>query len=455
MTDRILVLSILILGLYGASALHAQPDREPAKTLDELLERVAAGRHADNAVNRKRLERFVQARDEQQAMLAEARARTARLEDTGERLNTTISELDREITLLEEQLSQRLGNFGELFGVTRQVAGETRSQVGNSLISAQFPGRDEALQEIAASRAMPTMEQLRRLWTVLLQEQTEQGKVARFSAVVSNEHGDHVPRDVIRVGPFSAVSSGDFLAYNSAAGELTHLARQPASRYTKSAARLSDADPGERVGVAVDPSRGTILGLLVKAPNLFERFKQGGIPGYAVTILAVIGLSIGVWRLLSLSWTSARVRRQMQSRKIDPSNPLGRVLSAYEENRRLDVEALERKLDDAVLQEVPALDRGLNTLKVLAAVAPLIGLLGTVIGMILTFQAITLWGTGDPKIMAGGISQALVTTAQGLIAAIPLLLLHSLASGRARLVQEVLEEQSAGLVARRAEKVHG
>src|SRR5690606_32535433 len=123
---------------------------------------------------------------------------------------------------------------------------------------------------------------------------------------------------------------------------------------------------------------------------------------------------------------------QMRSNTIDPGNPLGRVLSAYEEQPGLDVEALELKLEGAVLKEVSVLDRGLGTIKVLAAVSPLIGLLGTVVGMIVTFQAITLWGTGEPKIMAGGISQALVTTVQGLVAAIPLLLLHSLAHGRAR-----------------------
>ncbi|HEX7026629.1 MAG TPA: MotA/TolQ/ExbB proton channel family protein [Gammaproteobacteria bacterium] len=450
--SRLIAATALI--VLNISNLPAQADESPASTLDELLARVIANGNADSETSRKRLERFTRERDQQEALLQEARRETARLEQTAERLNEEIAGLDRETAMLETQLSERLGNFGELFGVTRQVAGDTRSQIAGSLISAQFPARHAALQEIASSKDMPTLEQLRTLWITLLQEQTEQGKVSRFNAIVSDETGHGRDRDVIRIGPFAVIADGEYLVYKPETGQLAGLARQPAARYTQSAERLSGADPGEQVAVAIDPSRGTILGLLVQSPNLLERFHQGGLPGYVVSVLALIGLSIGFWRLLNLWRTGARVQRQMRNNTVDLNNPLGRVLWTYEEHPGLDVEALELKLDDAVLKEVSVLDRGLGTLKVLAAVSPLIGLLGTVVGMILTFQAITLWGTGEPKVMAGGISQALVTTVQGLVAAIPLLLLHSLAHGRARLIQQVLEEQSAGLIARRAEKSH-
>jgi biopolymer transport protein ExbB len=136
-------------------------------------------------------------------------------------------------------------------------------------------------------------------------------------------------------------------------------------------------------------------------------------------------------------------------------NPLGRVLRVYEENQSADVEKLGLKLDEAILKETPALERGIMLLKVLSVVAPLLGLLGTVTGMIKTFQAITLFGTGDPKLMAGGISEALVTTVLGLVTAIPLLLLHSVVSTRSKNLVQVLDEQSVGLVAERAEGHRG
>lgn len=110
------------------------------------------------------------------------------------------------------------------------------------------------------------------------------------------------------------------------------------------------------------------------------------------------------------------------------------------------------KLDEAILRETPRIDSGVNIIKILAAIAPLLGLLGTVVGMIGTFQSITLFGTGDPKIMAGDISMALVTTALGLIAALPLILVHAIVASRAKSIVHVLDEQAAGIVAAHAEK---
>ena len=446
---------VLSIGLLVVPGLSAQTSVVPATSLDELLKMVVAGTQSDNEENRKRLSRFENAQRRQEALLQEAKNQTVALERTGDSLNEESAKLDREIGVLDAQLSERLGNFGELFGVTRQVAGDTRSQIADSLISAQLPGRDIELQKIATGKNMPTMEQLRTLWIALLQEQTEQGKIVRFNSTVSDEEGRAESREVVRVGPFVAMTDGQYLTYNTTTQQLASLAKQPAARYTRSAKRLQNAGDNEIVNTAIDPSRGTILSLLVQTPGLFERFKQGGLPGYVVSFLALIGLSIGCVRLINLWRTGVRVQRQIQSGTIDLANPLGRVLHIYKENASLDPEALEIKLDDAVMKEIPKLDRGLSTMKVLAAVAPLIGLLGTVIGMILTFQAITLWGTGEPKIMAGGISQALVTTVQGLVAAIPLLMLHSLTNDRARRIQQILEEQSSGIIARLAENLQG
>lgn len=448
------IFTVLIIVILAVQNLHAQTDLKTVSTLDELLQTVIRGTNADNEENQRRLQKFKAAHKEQELLLQNAKHDTALLEQTGGTLNKTIVELDRKITLLETQLSDRLGNFGELFGVTRLVAADTRSQINDSLISAQLPGRDAELHKIATGKSMPTMEQLRTLWVTLLQEQTEQGKVVRFNSDVVNLKGAGEPHIVTRVGPFVAISDGKYLTHDTSTNQLKFLARQPAIRYTSSLKRLQNADANRLVDVAIDPSRGAILNLLVQTPNLFERFKQGGIPGYVVSFLAIIGLTIGCFQLVSLWRTNAGVQRQINANSVDLGNPLGRVLHAYEENTSLNPEALEMKLDDAILKEIPRLDRGLNIVKVLAAVSPLIGLLGTVIGMILTFQAITLWGTGEPKIMAGGISQALVTTVQGLVAAIPLLLIHSIANGRARRIQQVLEEQGSGLIARRAEKLY-
>ena len=232
------------------------------------------------------------------------------------------------------------------------------------------------------------------------------------------------------------------------------LARQPNSPWPGYADNLAGAQTGSdgTVSGVVDPSQGAILGLLIQKPSLVERIQQGGLVGYIVIAVGIIGLIIALERLFKLVRTEASMRRQRKD--LDsPSkrNPLGRVLAAYHDNRTTDVESLQLKLDQAILADVPGLERGLSTIRVLSAVAPLLGLLGTVVGMIATFQAITLFGTGDPKLMADGISQALVTTVLGLVVAVPLVLIHSMLAGRSRRLIQMLEQQSTGLVAAHAE----
>lgn len=446
---RIILISFLMLNLLLSSA-WAQAS-QPADNLDELLRRVVKGINADSEKIEDMERDFVNRRNQQQALLEDAKTDVGRAELLSEQLRKKISDKELDINDLNDQLGQRLGNFGELFGVTRQVAADTRAQVANSLISAQFPNRDKPLERIANSKTLPTIEQLRQLWIVLLQEQMEQGRIARFETLVNNNSTEPQKQEVLRLGPFTALSGDQFVNYKNASQQLALLGRQPPELYRHSARVLQAAKPGDLVKATLDPSSGAILDLFIDMPSNWERFQQGGTPGYIVTFLLCFGLAIGLHRLVSLILVARKVGKQIKADKPQNNNPLGRILQVYDDNPKVDVETLELKLNDAILKESPRLEAGLNTLKVLAAVAPLLGLLGTVIGMIETFQAITLWGTGDPKLMANGISKALITTVQGLIAAIPLLLLHNVASGRAKLVQQVLEEQSAGLIARRAE----
>jgi biopolymer transport protein ExbB len=215
---------------------------------------------------------------------------------------------------------------------------------------------------------------------------------------------------------------------------------------------LLDGDAGELVAAPVDPSRGAILNLFLQMPTLMERINQGGIVGYIIILLGFVGVGIAVERITRLTLTWRAVKDQLASGQASGDTPLGRVWAAYQSNNSADVETLELKLDDAILKEMPALEKHLSLLKLLSGVAPLMGLLGTVTGMILTFQAITLFGTGDPKLMAGGISQALITTVLGLVVAIPILLLHSVAATRSREIVQILEEQATGMIAAHAEK---
>ncbi len=445
----------LMLGLVAAAfavigfAPVAVADTQP-QTIDEVLRAMQTERRTVSEINQEREARFRREQATQEAELRRLRGEVSAAEDEAARLENLRNQLDRELEELRTQLAERQGEFGELFGVARAAAADLNEQLSESLISTQFQNRGEGLVRMAQAASLPTIEELENLWFTMLQEASEQAEVARYEAEVILADNQTATETVVRVGPFTAFTDRGFLV--SRDGTLRYLARQPGRSQVNAAQRVFNHTGDGVVRGLVDPSLGTLLGLVVEVPNLRERIDQGGGIGYAIIVVAVFGILLAIFRWLLLAITAMKVKSQMRSSTPSKGNPLGRVMLAFEEHRKADLETLQLRLDDAVLKELPKLEAGLNVVKVLAAVAPLMGLLGTVIGMIVTFQAITLFGTGDPKLMAGGISQALVTTVMGLIAAIPLLLLHAFASSTARRLGQVLEEQSVSLVAETAEK---
>ncbi|MBW2271633.1 MAG: MotA/TolQ/ExbB proton channel family protein [Deltaproteobacteria bacterium] len=445
-----LICLCVALGLPALPA-GAQEAEIKASSLSELLKMVQEGWRSEQRSNKKREAEFKAAKQEQARLLQEARATQASEEQRSENLERSFEDNELRLAELEELLASRLGNLGELFGVVRQVAGDTSGQVENSLISSQVSGREEFLGRLGQSKALPSIESLERLWAVLLEEMTESSKVTRYTAPVISVDGSESERQVTRVGVFNAVADGAYLKWSPERGRLAELGRQPAAKYLDTTAELESATGGF-VNFALDPARGAILALLIQAPSFQERIEFGGVVGYTIIVLGALTLLLGMVRMLALVWVSTRVKLQRRNPGEPGANPLGRVLAIYADGRSLDTEALELKMEEQILHESTKLERFLWMIKVVAAVAPLMGLLGTVTGMIRTFQAITLFGTGDPKMMAGGISEALVTTMLGLCAAIPLVLLHSWLSSLSKGVIDVLEEQSAGLMAKQVER---
>ena len=418
---------------------------QQAQSLDDVLRAMQNEREAVVEANREREQQFRARAADREAELRRVRNQVSEAESEASRLENLRNELDRELEELRGQLNERQGEFGELFGVARAAAADLNEQLSDSLISTQFPGRGEVLAEIAQANSLPTIDELEGLWFTMLQEISEQSKVVRFSAEVIGNDNKSSAEEVVRIGPFTAFGEDGFLAFNGDA--LRYLARQPGGGTVNAAERVfNHSGPGVVRGV-IDPSLGSLLGLVKEMPTLRERIDQGGFIGYAIIVVAIFGILLALFRWLMLALTAMKVRSQVNSDTPSDSNPLGRIQQAYQDHKNENLETLQLHLDDAVLKELPPLERGLNLIKVLAAVAPLMGLLGTVIGMIVTFQAITLFGTGDPKLMAGGISQALITTVLGLVAAVPLLLLHAFTSGMSRRVGQILEEQSVSLVA--------
>lgn len=447
---KTLVKALAIAVLASPAAFGADKPGE-LKTLDDLLQKVRADQQQEKKLNKQREAEFLAARNKQKELLAKAKAALKAEEARGVRIKTSYDSNEKELASLEEKLRLTTGTLGELFGVVKQVAGDTKGVFDHSVISAEFPGRAAPIDQLARRKKLPNIDELAGLWLALQKELTESGKVSRFNTKVTTLTGEEIDTKVTRVGSFNLVGNGEYLRWLPEVGKVAELGRQPQGRYLDLVADFEDQKSG-MAPLAIDPSRGTILSLLVQAPSLVERIQQGGVVGYVILCILLLGLGIASERFTVLSGVSRKVKDQMASGKVDADNPLGQIFSVYQENKDKDLESLELKLDEAILKSTGRLDRGIPTIKILAAVAPLLGLLGTVTGMIGTFQAITLFGTGDPKLMAGGISQALVTTVLGLVCAIPLILLHSLVSSRSKVITRILEEQSLGLIAKKAEE---
>ncbi len=446
--------------LLGAAALSAATlivpagpafaQATPVQSIDELIARVGRDSREANAEAQRRVQEFTQKKAQQQRLLNTAKSQLRALRGQESSNNNKLDANKALVLKLDEELRVAQGSFGELFGAARQAAGEIKAVVDISFISGQFPGRGEELGEVANSSKLPEVYELENIYKTILQEAAAQGQIITYSGSIADVD-DGAPVDITRVGPFTSWVAKDASFLKVEDGELGLLSRQPSGRLRGLARNVSNGSPDKVVKGPVDPTRGVLLGLVVRTPTLAERYHAGGNIGYAVSIMAAIGVFIGIWRLFALFTTSMAVRAQMRRSKPGKGNPLGRIMAAYESAKDKDIETIELKLDDAILKESGKLDFGLSLIKVLAAVSPLMGLLGTVIGMIQTFQAITLFGAGDPQLMADGISFALVTTVLGLLSAIPLLLLHSFCSSASRSLQQVLEEQAAGLVAANAE----
>lgn len=443
--------SILVLTLLMFLAPMVWAD-DQAQTLDELLEQVREARTDATERHRQREQEFLERRDEQEQRLEEARAAHEAEEQRGDRLSDEFDENEERLTELDEELQARMGTLGELQGVVRQVAGDAQGVIRSSQVSAQMPGRGDTVADLADARALPSISELEDLWILLQEEATESGKVVKYPTTFVRADGTQREGDVVRVGVFNTIHEDKFLRYQPETGQLVELARQPERRYQRMAENLFHADEGTINQMAIDPSRGSLLGLLIQRPSLGEQIRQGSEIGYIIIALGIIGLLLVIERLIYLTMAGQRIKAQIGTGKPNPNNALGRIMGAYAENKDDDLETLELKIDEAILKETPAIEARQGAIKIISAVAPLLGLLGTVIGMIQTFQMITLFGAGDPQLMADGISMALVTTALGLTVAVPLVLLHAVVAARSKRLVQILEEQSAGIIASHADK---
>ena len=427
------------------------PAIQPISNLDQLLQKIKQQQSNEKNLYKQREQRFLKARDQQKKLLEEARDEFLAAQKKNNPLQKVSDDNEEKLKWMREELGRHVQDLGDIHSIYNEFSGDFIARMTDSLVQTQLNKREPQLSKLSQTETLPDIESMRALWLLLQEEMTEAGKIQQYQANVVQANGQMQSQTVNRIATFSAISNGKMLRYLPQTRELVTVARQPAE-YQRYIANFGKANDDGMSWVVIDPTRGSLLGLLGQSPSLKERIMQGKEVGYVIIALAIAGLLIACYRIIYLSLVQVKIRKQLKA-PDNPlnTNPLGRVLLVARANEKSDTEALQAKLDEAILKELPALEQGQSQIKLLAAIAPLLGLLGTVIGMIATFQSISLFGSGDPKLMASGISQALVTTVLGLVAAIPLLFCHNIISSFSRGLVQILDEQSVGLIARMLE----
>jgi len=456
--------NLFLCAAVAALSAAAIPVAFAQDSLDALLNQVQAVRADEVKAFEQRSAEFNAApADQQQKMLAAAQSKRDGLAGTSSKLSDQFSANEIKINDAKKSLREKAATLGltEIFGVSRQVAADTATLLRQSLISTQFPpakgemSRDEFLRTYAASQTTPTPDDLQRVWFELQREMTASGQVAKYHTNVVQPGGEAVASEVIRIGGFTATSDGKFLAYLPSLMTLNVYPRQPPAKFLAYVDELQSASSGY-VEAVVDSARGVLLSLYVERPSWGKRIQLGQEVGYVILAVGLSAFLAFLGQLLFLVITRLAVGRQLKNlTQLSKNNPLGRVLLAFKGDPNLieqDADIAELRISEAVLREVPKLERFQSFLRLSVAAGPLLGLIGTVIGMILTFQSITESGSSDPKLMATGIGQAMIATVLGLGIAIPLLFANAVLSTLSKSISQVLDEQAVGMLAESIEK---
>ncbi|HDI3135948.1 TPA: MotA/TolQ/ExbB proton channel family protein [Vibrio cholerae] len=421
-----------------------------ANASNSLVQQATQEKAQQQQHNQQREAGFVQTAQELQAAKAELLAERNRLQKESDQLSSQFSDNENTLARLEETLRLETGSLGEMFGVVRQNAKELQSELDQSVTGVEPRAHQQSIDDVVAAKTLPSMAQLRGLWQAMSEEIRASGQVQTTEIQWLNGQGETQTVPALRLGSLGLISEQGYVKWDNARQQALSYQQLPSDFPTFSHIRtLVD---GDVVTMKVDPSRGVLLEQLALTPTLSQRLEAGGVIGNVILVLLGVGLIIALYRGAILATLRQKIKAQLKNPEQPGNNPLGRILAVYNKEQQRSVEALELRLLEAVVDEQNHLETGLSMLKLLAALAPMLGLLGTVTGMIETFQVITQFGNGDPKVMAGGISMALVTTVEGLIAAIPLLLAHNILSAQAEAIRNILEKQGIGLVAQQAER---
>jgi biopolymer transport protein ExbB len=416
--------------------------------LDNILKDIKNQSNKELREEVNRLQQFINNKNKQKKILNDTKASLKKENNRTLQLKNIIEKNEKILAKKETLLTTKVGDLGEMFGSVRQISADFLTNFQSSLSASQSPEKEEIFTKFANTKKLPNTDDIKIFWYAMLDEIIKSGTVSQYTTTVILNTGEKASRTITKVGQFAAVSEGKYLRYDSDVNSLIELSTQPANSIQDTALNFENVK-GELKNIVIDPTKGSLLSLLNMRPTLMDRVHQGGIIGYIILALGVLGLLFAFYKVILLNIEKIAINKQMKNIGIaNLNNSLGKIADTFYKNKDKPLNDLEISINESILKEVNRIKSGESFIKLLAAVTPLLGLLGTVTGMIATFQAITLFGTGDPKLMAGGISTALITTVLGLVTAIPLLFAYTYLASTSNRIVSILEEQSIGMLAK-------
>lgn len=463
-----LILILLAAFVFCVPMSHAAEDMrarqvQAERARQELLEKAAAEKRAAEAAAAESRARIVADRDALTRAVAALKQRNDRLTAEVDALDRQRSDLAETEQALDGRLAETDSMVREMVGAVRVNAKDLEGLLAQSPQSALRPPDLGFLRDIADQALFPGMADIRRMVDMLHDYIRSSGQVRRNRGTIVDRCGHETEAEVLVLGNFTTAyrtaEETGFLHYSPDSRKLFALSRLPARGMQKQIDGYLD---GRSEAVPMDISRGGALRQLTHQLRLWQQVPQGGPIVIPILLILVVGLIIVaertyfLWRRrMDAEGLMARLDHLVREGRWDAcrelcaaqvGKPVARVLAAGLKYGRMARAEMENALQEAILKEVPPMERLLSTLGMLAAIAPLLGLLGTVTGMIGTFHVITLHGTGDPRMMSGGISEALVTTMLGLAVAIPIMLAHTLLSRGVDNMVGNMEEKAVALI---------
>jgi len=419
-----------------------------ALDLSHLLEDIKKESNKELVQENKRLQKFVDNKNIQKQILKDTKILLRNENKRTIRLKNTIDKNEKILAKKETLLNIKVGDLGEMFGSVRQISSDFLTNFKSSLSASQSPEKEKIFVQFANTKKLPNTDEIKIFWYAMLDEIIKSGSISQYETNIILNNGEKEMRTVTKIGQFAAVSQGKYLSYDSDINSLIELSTQPSTSIQKTAQSF-ETSKGELQNIVIDPTKGSLLSLLNMNPTIMDRINQGGVIGYIIIFLGISGLLFAFYKVILLNIEQRAINKQMKDLDTPyENNSLGKIAKTFYKNKDKALNDLEVSINETILKEVNTIKSGESFIKLLAAVTPLLGLLGTVTGMIATFQAITLFGTGDPKLMAGGISTALITTVLGLVAAIPLLFAYTYLASTSNRIVSILEEQSIGMLAK-------